>query len=125
MKKGEEERGGSRGEQSQKTSSSGQRYTLPCCTHFGNLKCAQQEEAGAWLGGTDVRSFVCSFVRLLVRSFVRTDGNSPPLFYRTSSPLGPLPKKGQKRQWKRKRIKRQRDKRYIRDERDKSEKRDK
>ena len=22
--------------------SNGQRYPLPCCTHFGNLKCAQQ-----------------------------------------------------------------------------------
>ena len=48
-------------------------------------------------GGTDVRSFARLFVRSLVRSFVRslarTDGNYPPLFYRTTSPLGPLPKK--------------------------------
>ena len=30
---------------------------------------------GAWRDGTDVRSFVCSFVRTLVRSLARTDGN--------------------------------------------------
>ena len=32
-------------------------------------------------------------VRSDVRSFVRTDGKFTPLFYRTSSPSGPLPKK--------------------------------
>ena len=43
---------------------------------------------GGWtLGdGTDVRS--------LVRTFVRSDGRKfPPVFYRTSSPSGPLPKR--------------------------------
>ena len=46
--------------------------------------------------------FVCSFVRLFVCLFVRSlacsDGRTeiPPLFYRTSSPSGPLPKKGRK-----------------------------
>ena len=35
---------------------------------------------------TDVRSFA--------RSDGRTDGKFTPLFYRTSSPSGPLPKKG-------------------------------
>ena len=29
-----------------------------------------------------------------VRMHVRTDGQIPPVFYRTSSPSGPLPKKG-------------------------------
>ena len=40
---------------------------------------------GGWtLRGPDGRSFV--------RSLVRTDGKFTPLFYRTSSPSGPLPK---------------------------------
>ena len=48
------------------------------------------EGPGVWVGGlepggTDVRSFA--------RSYARTGGNYPPLFYRTSSPSGPLPKK--------------------------------
>ena len=42
--------------------------------------------------GTSGRTFVRSFVRSFVCSFVRTDGKFTPLFYRTSSPLGPLPK---------------------------------
>ena len=56
------------------------------------------EEAGGLGGGwsqagrTFVRSLVRSFARSFVRSFARTDGNYPPLFYRTSSPSGPLPK---------------------------------
>ena len=41
-------------------------------------------EAGPSGDGTDVRSFV--------RLFGRTE--IPPLFYRTSSPSGPLPKNG-------------------------------
>ena len=41
-------------------------------------------------GGTG-RMFARSFVRSLVHSLARTDGNYPPL-YRTSSPSGPLPK---------------------------------
>ena len=57
---------------------------------------------GAWRGlrgwgpgggldpqGTSGRTFVRSFVR----SFARTDGKFTPLFYRTSSPSGPLPKR--------------------------------
>ena len=46
---------------------------------------------GVWGGGWSLggRTFACSFVR----SLARTDGNYPPLFYRTTSPLGPLPKK--------------------------------
>ena len=42
---------------------------------------------GGWTlrGRPDGRSFV--------RSFVRTDGKFTPLFYRTSSPSGPLPKR--------------------------------
>ena len=41
-----------------------------------------------------VRLFVCSFVRLFVCSFVRWDRRKfPPLFYRTLSHSGPLPKK--------------------------------
>ena len=34
--------------------------------------------------------------RTFGRSFVRTDGKFTPLFYRTSSPLGPLPKRREK-----------------------------
>ena len=39
-----EGRGGRRDKESkrQPKASNGQRYPLPCCTHFGNLKCAQQ-----------------------------------------------------------------------------------
>ena len=45
---------------------------------------------GGTLGGRDGRTFVCSVVCLLAR----TDGRKfPPLFYRTSSPLGLLPKR--------------------------------
>ena len=43
-------------------------------------------EAGG--GGTDGRTYV--------RMYVRTDVQIPPVFYRTSSPLGPLPKKPKK-----------------------------
>ena len=61
--------------------------------------------AGAWRGprgwgpggagpSGDVRTDVRSFVRSDVRSDVRTDGKFTPLSYRTSSPSGPLPKKG-------------------------------
>ena len=42
--------------------------------------------------GTD-RTDVWTFVRSFVRSDVRTDGKFTPLFYRTSSPSGPLPKR--------------------------------
>ena len=45
--------------------------------------------------GTDGRS--------LVSSLVRTDGHKfPPLFYRTLSPLGPLPKRGRRGRSRRK-----------------------
>ena len=39
---------------------------------------------------TDIRTFVCLFAR----SDGRTDGKFTPLFYKTSSPSGPLPKRG-------------------------------
>ena len=55
------------------------------------------EGLGSGGGGLDPqgtgRTFVCSFVRSDGRSDVRTDGKFTPLFYRTSSPSGPLPKK--------------------------------
>ena len=35
-----------------------------------------------------------------VRTYVRTDGQIPPVFYRTSSPSGPLPKKEQTTSWR-------------------------
>ena len=50
---------------------------------------------------TDVRSFVRSFAR----SLVRTDGKFTPLFYRTSSPSGPLPKKRKKKKTNKKKRK--------------------
>ena len=31
-----------KGKKRRPRASNGQRYPLPCCTHFGNLKCAQQ-----------------------------------------------------------------------------------
>ena len=43
--------------------------------------------------GTSGRTFGRSFARSDVCSFGRTDGRFTPLFYRTSSPPGPLPKK--------------------------------
>ena len=52
------------------------------------------EGLGGWNLGdeTDNRTFVRSLICLFVR-FVRTDGQKfPHLYYRTSSPLGPLPK---------------------------------
>ena len=42
--------------------------------------------------GTSGRTFARSFAR----SFGRTDGKFTPLFYRTSSPSGPLPKRRKK-----------------------------
>ena len=47
------------------------------------------------------RPFICSFVRSFVHSFIRlfirSDGRKfSYVFYRTSSPSGPLPKKGQR-----------------------------
>ena len=37
-----------------------------------------------------------------VRTYGRTDGQIPPVFYRTSSPSGPLPKKEKKKKKKKK-----------------------
>ena len=58
--------------------------------------------AGAWRGprdwgqggGAGPSEDVRTDIRSFVRSLGRTDGKFTPLFYRTSSPLGPLPKKG-------------------------------
>ena len=33
----------------------GKQYPLPCCTHFGNLKCAQQGITGRSFAGADGR----------------------------------------------------------------------
>ena len=50
-----------------------------------------------WGDGTDVRSFVRLLVRLLARIDGRTDERKfSPVFYRTSSPSGLLPKRKQK-----------------------------
>ena len=47
--------------------------------------------------GTSGRTFARSLIHSDGRSFVRTDGKFTPLFYRTSSPSGPLPKKEKKK----------------------------
>ena len=59
---------------------------------------------GGWTlrGRPDGRSLARSFVR----SDVRTDGKFIPLSYRTSSPSGPLPKKGKRTDGRRRRRRR-------------------
>ena len=49
---------------------------------------------GLGLGGAGPSGDFRTDVRSFARTFVRTDGKFTPLFYRTSSPSGPLPKKG-------------------------------
>ena len=48
-------------------------------------------------GGAGPSGDIRTDVRSLGRSFVRMEGKFTPLFYRTSSPSGPLPKKEKKK----------------------------
>ena len=54
----------------------------------GGLGPGEGRRAGVREGGLDLQGTGRTFVRSFVRSFERTDGNSP---LRTSLPSGPLP----------------------------------